>query len=78
MAKCEELQRGDRVRMTQGKWKGEEGEVLASCKMAAKSKFNPNPRANLVWVRFDNPRIREQYDIYDYELEKVSTGNPRA
>ena len=73
MAKCEELQKGDRVRMIQGKWKGAEGEVLASCKMEAKNKYNPNPRAELVWVRFDNIRIGQQYDIYDYELEKIST-----
>jgi hypothetical protein len=73
MAKCKDLQPGDRVQMIQGSWKGAEGEVTASCVMAAKSKYNPCPRAELVWVRFDNPRIGMQYDIYDYQLEKVST-----
>lgn len=73
MAKCKDLQPGDRVRMIQGPWEGAEGEVLASCMMAAKSKHNPNPRAEQVWVRFDSFRIGTQHDIYDYQLEKVST-----
>jgi hypothetical protein len=59
--------------MVQGPWEGAEGEVTASCMMAAKSKYNPNPRAEQVWVQFDNPRIGTQHDIYDYQLEKIST-----
>jgi hypothetical protein len=72
-AKCKELQPGDRVRMIQGKWEGAEGEVLASCMMAEKSKHSPNPRSEQVWVRFDSFRIGEQRDIYDYQLEKISS-----
>ncbi len=72
MAKWSELHPGDRVRMIQGAWIGAEGEVLASGMMAAKSKYNPNPRAEQVWVRFDSPGIGTQHDIYDYQLEKVS------
>jgi hypothetical protein len=71
-AKCKELKVGDRVRMIQGVWVGAEGEVLASCMMAAKTKYNPNPRAEQVWVRFDDHRIGMQHDIYDYQLEKIS------
>jgi hypothetical protein len=54
MAKRKELQPGDRVRMIQGPWEGAEGEVLASCMMAAKSKYNRNPRAEQLWLRCDN------------------------
>jgi hypothetical protein len=71
MAKCKDLQPGDRVVMVQGPWEGAEGEVIASCMMAAKSKYNPNPRAEQVWVRFDSSGIGMQRDIYDYQLEKV-------
>jgi len=39
--------------------------------MAAKSKYNPNPRAEQVWVRFDSSSIGFQTDIYDYLLEKI-------
>jgi hypothetical protein len=39
--------------------------------MAAKSKYNPNPRAEQVWVRFDGPSIGFQTDIYDYQLEQI-------
>jgi hypothetical protein len=73
MAKWTELKAGDRVRLVQGAWIGEQGEVLASGMMAAKSKHVPNPRAEQVWLRFDDLRIGTQYDIYDYQLEKVST-----
>jgi hypothetical protein len=73
MAKCKELKPGDRVRLVQGAWIGAEGVVLASCMMAAKTKYVPNPRAEQVWVRFDSFTIGEQHDIYDYQLEKVST-----
>jgi hypothetical protein len=73
VAKCKDLQPGDRVRMVQGPWVGADGQVLASCVMAARSKYNPNPRAEQVWVRFDHRSIGEQRDIYDYQLEKIST-----
>jgi hypothetical protein len=69
-AKCKELQPGDRVRMIQGAWIGAEGEVLASGMMAAKSKYNPNPRAEQVWVRFDSLSIGTQHDIYDFQLDE--------
>jgi len=71
-ARCKELQPGDRVRMIQGMWEGAEGEVTASCMMATyHKKYNPNPRAEQVWVRFDDFRIGMQHDIYDYQLEKI-------
>jgi hypothetical protein len=73
MAKCKELKKGDRVRLVQGAWIGAEGEVLASCMMAVKTKYVPNPRATQVWVRFDDPHIGIQHDIYDYQLDKIST-----
>jgi hypothetical protein len=41
--------------------------------MAVKSKYNPNPQAEQVWVRFDAFRVGEQHDIYDDQLEKIST-----
>ena len=71
MLKCHELKKGDRVRLIQGAWIGAEGTVEATCMMAAKSKYNPNPRAEQVWVRFDGPSIGFQTDIYDYQLEKI-------
>jgi hypothetical protein len=71
MAKCKELKPGDRVRLVQGAWIGAEGVVLATCMMAAKTKYVPNPRATQVWVRFDD--YGEQHDIYDYQLDKTST-----
>ena len=73
MTKWTELKPGDRVRLVQGAWIGAEGQVLASGMMAMKSKYVPNPRAEQVWVRFDDSRIGTQRDIYDYQLEKVST-----
>ena len=70
-AKCHELKVGDRVKMIQGVWIDAEGTVEATCMMAHKSKWNPNPRAEQVWVRFDDHRIGYQTDIYDYQLEKI-------
>jgi len=55
-----------------GAWIGAEGTVEATCMMAAKSKYNPNPRAEQVWVRFDSPSIGFQTDIYDYQLEQIA------
>jgi hypothetical protein len=69
--KCHELKKGDRMRLVKGAWIGAEGTVEATCMMAAKSKYNPNPRAKQVSVRFDNPRIGSKTDIYDYQLEKI-------
>ena len=69
--KCHELKPGDRVKLVQGAWIGAEGTVEATCMMAAKSKYNPNPRAEQVWVRFDSSSIGFQTDIYDYQLEKI-------
>jgi hypothetical protein len=69
--KCHELKKGDRVRLVQGAWIGAEGTVDETCMMAHKSKYNPNPRAEQVWVRFDDPHIGYQRDIYDYQLVKI-------
>jgi hypothetical protein len=69
--KCHELKSGDRVKLVQGAWIGAEGTVEATCMMATKTKYNPHPRAEQDWVRFDNPTIGAQRDIYDYQLEKI-------
>jgi len=71
--KCKDLKKGDRVRLVQGAWIGAEGTVEASCMMAVKTKYVPNPRAEQVRVKFDDPNIGVQHDIYDYQLEKAST-----
>jgi hypothetical protein len=72
MTKCTDLNVGDRVRLVQdARWKGAEGTVLATCMPAAKTKLVPNPKSTQVWVRFDNPSIGEQHDIYDYQLETI-------
>ena len=69
--KCHDLKKGDRVRLVQGAWINAEGTVEATCMMAAKTKYNPHPRAEQVWVRFDSPSIGFQTDIYDYQLVKI-------
>ncbi|MGO9170033.1 MAG: hypothetical protein ACLP56_24470 [Candidatus Sulfotelmatobacter sp.] len=72
MAKCTDLRAGDRVRLVQHmRWKGAEGTVLATCMPAERTKRVTNPPSTQVWVRFDNPTIGEQHDIYDYQLEKL-------
>lgn len=71
MAKCADLKAGDRVRLVQDvRWKGSEGTVLATCVPAERTK-RVNPPSTQVWVRFDNPTIGEQHNIYDYQLEKI-------
>lgn len=73
MTHCEELKQGYRVRVIQSAvWKGLEGTVVATCMSAPATKFNPNPRPTQVWVRFDNPNVGEQRDIYDYQLERLT------
>jgi len=72
MTKCADLKVGDRVRLIQdARWKGAEGTVRATCMLAAKTKLVPNPKSTQVWVKFDDPSIGEQRDIYDYQLEKI-------
>jgi hypothetical protein len=70
-AKWHELKKGDRVKMLQGMWIGATGTVVASGMMAMKTKHVPNPRAEQVWVQFDDYKIGMYQDIYDYQLEKI-------
>lgn len=72
MAKCTDFGIGDRVRLVHDvRWKGSEGTVLATCMPAERTRQVTNPPSTQVWVRFDNPTIGEQHDIYDYQLEKI-------
>jgi hypothetical protein len=65
------LKKGDRVKMLQGQWIGATGTVTNTGMMAMKTKHNPKPRAEQVWVQFDNPSIGFYQDIYDYQLEEL-------
>jgi hypothetical protein len=72
MAKSTDFKAGDRVRLAQSlKWRGVEGTVVATCMTASKTKLAPSPKSTQVWVRFDNPAVGEQHDIYAYQLEKI-------
>jgi uncharacterized Zn ribbon protein len=72
MAKCTDFKAGDRVRLVQSfKWKGAEGTVLATCMPAEKTKLVPRPGSTQVWVRFDDPAIGKQHDIYAYQVKKI-------
>jgi hypothetical protein len=70
-AKWRELKKGDRMKMLKGRWIGAIGTVTDSGMMAMKSKHKPKPRAEQVWVLFDDPKIGFYQDIYDYQLEKI-------
>jgi hypothetical protein len=73
MTHCEELKPGYRVRVLQGGMlKGLEGIVVSTCMSATTTKLNPEPKSTQVWVRFDDPKVGEQHDIYDYQLERLT------